>query len=119
MIYKDGTYYFMEPTDEIITFNPNVHTKFEFEPWFANNKKLSPMELLLLSFFHKYACDVWHKTEHHPDHDIAIRVTHADLAELFNVEEKEISKAIQNLIEYELLGVVLIPNGIYAYHIVL
>lgn len=119
MIYKDGTYYFMEPTDEIITYNPNVHTAFEIKPLFFNDKKLIPIELLLFNFFHKYACDVWEDGEHHPDHDRAIRVTHADLAELFNVDEKQISKAIQHLIEYELLGVVLIPNGTYAYHIVL
>lgn len=119
MIYKDGTFYFMEQKDEIKIFNPIVNTKFEFDASYSNGKQLSPIELLLLSFFHQYACDVWNETEHHPDHDIAIRVTHADLAGLFGVEEKEIKKAIEHLIECELLGVVLLPSGYYAYHVVL
>lgn len=119
MKYKKGIYYFMEPADEVITFNPNVHTTFEFDNSFADGKTLTPIEKLVYGFFYKYACDAWKDGENHPDHDVAIKITHADLADLFDVEEKAIKGAIQHLIEYELLGVVLLSSGYYAYHIVL
>ena len=119
MNYKKGIYYFMDKTDEVITFNPNVYTNFKFEQWYSCGKKISPLGLLLLSFFHQYACEVWKDGASTPDHDVAIKVTNADLAELFGVEENIINKAIQELIENELLGVLLLPTGYYAYHIVL
>lgn len=119
MMYVYGMYYVMENCDEVVDFDKTKHKEFMFYTDTVDEKKLTATERTLYNFFYSHACHVWNVKEHHPDHDVAMRVTCGALAELFELPEGEIIKAINKLIEYQLLGVVLIPNGTFAYHIVL
>lgn len=119
MMYIYGMYYVIEKGDEVVEFDKLKHKEFMFHTDTVDEKKLTATERILYNFFYTHACFVWNEEEHHPDHDVAIRVTCGDLAELLGLPEGEIIKAINKLFEYQLLGVVLIPNGTFAYHIVL
>lgn len=119
MMYKNGVYYFIEKEDEIVIFDKKRHCDFKIRYELTEDKNLKPLERLLYNFFYEFASETWNEEEHHPDHDVAIVVSVPQLIDFFNVRDADIYQAIEILVELNLLGVVLLKSGTYAYHVVL
>ena len=123
MMYHEVMLYTVEQVDEIVEFDAEKHSTVTFNSLYPgcsdNREELTLFERLVGTFFYNHACEVWHKTEHHPDHDVAIIVSAEQLAKVFDENVEVVREAVQKLIECQVIGIVLLPDGRYAYHFVL
>lgn len=121
MMYHSCMFYTMDKEDEIIRFDEKVHKSFEFHTDIPYDEKivLSPEELLIANFIYYYACEVWNKDEHCPDHMVGIIITDDELSKVLHINKANVKKSIINLMEKEVIGIVLLDNNQYAYHFVL
>lgn len=123
MKYHEVMLYTVEQVDEIVEFDVEKHSTVSFNSLYPgccdNREELTLFERLVETFFYNHACEVWHKTKHQPDHDVAIVVSDEQLAKVFDEKVKVIRETVQKLIECQKIGIVLLPDGRYAYHFVL
>lgn len=125
MMYHEVMLYTMEPydeerPDEIIEFNKQEHEKFEYDNFLMRDSEiydgLTLFDKMVSAFFHTHALWVWNEEERHPDHDVALIVSDEQLASVFDESVELIRETLLKLIQRQIIGVVLLPDGRYAYH---
>lgn len=123
MMYHEVMLYEVEKADEVIEFDESKHGKVEFDKnIFANKEDLPQMTLLdkmIACFFNTYALWVWNEEMHRPIHDVAIVISDEQLASVLGESKKLVRESLQKLIECQEIGIILLPDGRYAYHYVL
>lgn len=106
--------------DEIIEFDKCKHEKFEYDNFLMRNVEifdgLTLFEKMVAAFFNTHALWVWNDEKRHPDHDVAIIVSDEQLASVFDESVELIRETLLKLIIRQIIGVVLLPDGRYAYH---
>ena len=121
MMYAHCIFYTLDKNDEIVKFDKKAHSTFEYDADipYDDEVKLSPEELTITNFFHYHACEVWHEEEHHPDHSVGMIVTEEELSDVLHIDKSKVKKAIEHLLEKEIIGLVILPDNKFAYHFVL
>lgn len=108
--------------DEIVVFDKNIHSSFNVDFHYRDDEpkmQVNVLEFMVWSFFLEHANCTWNKQKNTPDHEVALRVSTEELADLFEVDVKEIAEALDHLLNYEYVGVVFDENNDIAYHVVL
>lgn len=108
--------------DEIVVFDKNKHSSFHIDFHYRDDEpkmQVNILEYMVWCFFLEHANFVWNEQTNMPDHDVALKVSSDELADLFNVELKEMVEALDHLLNYEYIGVVFDENNDIAYHVVL
>lgn len=119
MEYGNCFFYTLDKEDEIVTFDKKEHSQFHFDTDVPYTVEVSPKELIVANFIHYHACESWDVEHHCPDHSIGIKVTDEELAGLLNIKATEVRSIINSLLKKEVIGIVPLPDGTYAYHFVL
>ena len=121
MMYAHCIFYTLDKEDEIVKFDKKVHDTFEYDTDipYSEDIQLSPEELIIANFIHHHACEVWNKEEHQPDYMVGMIVTDEELSNVLHIEKSTVKKAIEHLLEKEIIGLVILPDNKFAYHFVL
>lgn len=121
MMYAHCIFYTLDKEDEIVKFDKKVHDTFSYttDIPYDDEIKLNTEELIIANFFHCHACEVWHEEEHHPDHSVGMVVTIEELSEVLHIDKSKVKKAIEHLLEKQIIGLVILPDNKFAYHFVL
>lgn len=123
MMFHNIMLYTLEQIDEVVEFDAEKHKEVSFKGHIpGGNEKpdeLTWFQRMVALFFYNHACDVWNEKGVYPDHDVAIIVSVEQLASVFDENVEIVDEAIQKLLDCEIIGIVLLPDGRFAYHFVL
>lgn len=121
MMYAHCIFYTLNKEDEIIRFNKKEHDTFSYiaDIPYDEEIKLSSEELIIANFMHHHACEEWNTEEHQPDHSVVMIVTIEELSDVLHIDKSKVKKAIEHLLEKEIIGIVLLSDNKFAYHFVL